>query len=52
MLIFADPSDCYDGNEDGYNYFPAEKFFYMWFDSECLKEENRIQPFVIIKKSN
>ena len=52
MLIFADPSDFYDGKEDGYNYFPAEKFFYMWFDARCFREENRMQPFIIIKKLN
>lgn len=48
VLIFADPSDFNDGREDGYNYFPAERFFYMWFDSNCLAEEERLQPFVII----
>lgn len=32
MLIFADPSDFNDGNKDGITVFPAERFFYMWFD--------------------
>jgi hypothetical protein len=50
ILIFADPSDFYDGVSDGYNYFPAERFFYMWFDDHCLLKKNRKQPFLVIKK--
>ncbi len=48
MLIFADPSDFNDGKEDGYNYFPAERFFYMWFDAKCLNKDEKQQPFIII----
>ena len=50
MLIFVDPSDLNDGLNDGYTTFPAERFFYMWFDDHCLSEEYRRQPFVILKK--
>lgn len=50
MLIFADPSDFSDGLVDGYNYFPAERFFYMWFDDHCLEQEVKKQAFLVIKK--
>lgn len=49
MLIFADPSDFNDNNKDGYSIFAAERFFYMWFDNHCFDEEDRLQPFVLIK---
>ncbi len=50
MLIFADPSDFNDGDRDGYTVFPAERFFYMWFDDHCLSPQYRKQPFVAIEK--
>lgn len=50
MLIFADPSDFNDNNRDGYSIFPAERFFYMWFDNHCLSEKDRLQPFITLKK--
>lgn len=52
IIIFADPCDLNDGCIDGYNYFPAERFFYMWFDDHCLDKEERLQPFLVISKSN
>ena len=51
MLIFADPSDFNDNNRDGYSVFPAERFFFMWFDNHCLSEKDRLQPFVALKKN-
>ncbi|MBQ7307305.1 MAG: C39 family peptidase [Clostridia bacterium] len=50
MLIFADPYDLNDGLDDGYNYFPADRFFYMWYDLHCLEEEYRVRPYVVIKR--
>lgn len=52
VLIFADPYDIYDGVNDGYNYFPAERFFDMWFDKNCLEKSAQVQPFVIILPKN
>lgn len=49
ILIFADPYDSYDGLRDGYNYFPAERFFYMWFDDHCIESEYRLQAFIVVK---
>ena len=51
ILIFADPYDDTDGCQDGYNYFPASRFFYMWFDDHCLEKKYRKQPFIVIKKN-
>ncbi|MBQ7307674.1 MAG: C39 family peptidase [Clostridia bacterium] len=50
MLIFADPYDLNDGNNDGYNYFPADRFYYMWLDDHCLENEYKTRPFVVIKR--
>ncbi len=47
VLIFADP---YSNNENGYNYFYADRFFYMWFDDHCIEKKYRKQPFILIKK--
>lgn len=49
ILIFADPLDVNDGVRDGYNYFPADRFFYMWFDGFEGRKKTK-QGFLIIKK--
>jgi len=38
MIIFADCYDLNDDLQDGYNYFPADIFFEMWFDNNCFNE--------------
>lgn len=50
VLIFADSYDDTDGCQDGYNYFPAQRFFYMWFDDHCIGKKYRKQAFVVIEK--
>lgn len=50
ILIFADPSDVNDGKRDGYYIFPADRFYYMWFDDHCFKKKYRKQPFIVVKK--
>lgn len=50
ILIFADPYDSYDGVREGYNYFPAERFFYMWFDHHCIEKEYSLQAFIVVKR--
>ena len=52
IFVFADPSDFYDGKQDGYNYGPAERFFYMWFDDHCIEKRYRIQPYILVNKPN
>jgi len=49
MLIFADPLDLNDGVQDGYDYFPADKFYYMWFDNFEGREKTK-QGFLTIQK--
>lgn len=51
VLIFADPDDLTDGENDGYCVFSAENFFKMWFDDHCLDKGNRLQPFCVVSKN-
>ena len=49
MIIFADPYDKNDDMQDGYNVFPADRFYCMWVD--CFKEREELkQGFLIIEK--
>lgn len=48
IIIFADPYDRNDGLIDGYNYFPADRFFNMWFDNDCLVGDEKVQPFLTV----
>ena len=50
ILIFADSEDINDEEKDGYNFFPAVRFYYMWFDDHCLSNEYRKQPFIVVKR--
>ena len=33
VIIFADPYDSHDDNPDGYSWFNAGRFYYMWYDA-------------------
>ena len=33
IIIFADPYDRHDDNNDGITWFNATRFYYMWYDS-------------------
>lgn len=33
VIIFADPYDRHDDNIDGYTWFNAQRFYYMWYDA-------------------
>ena len=33
VIIFADPYDRHDDNNDGLTWFNAERFYYMWYDA-------------------
>lgn len=52
ILIFADSNDSTDDYRDGYNYFSAYKFYKMWFDDRFFPENQRIQPYILIKGKN
>ena len=36
VIIFADPYDRHDDHADGYNWFNAERFYYMWYDARLF----------------
>lgn len=46
VLIMADPYDTADHLQDGYVVVPAEKFFYMWFDSHLFAAGDRRQQWL------
>ena len=46
VLIFADPFDTSDHNQDGYAIGSLDRFYSMWFDSLLPKSE-RNQPWLI-----
>lgn len=48
MLIFADPYDTSDHWQDGYYYFPLERWFYMWKDRNVAPKPYQIQPYIVI----
>ena len=33
VIIFADPYDHHDDNKDGFTFFNAQRFYYMWYDA-------------------
>lgn len=49
VLIMADPYDTADHLQDGYTIVPAEKFYYMWFDSQLFNPGSRAKQWVIAK---
>lgn len=49
ILIFADSNDSTDDYRDGYHYFSAFKFYRMWFDDRFFPENQRVQPYIVVK---
>ncbi len=49
MLIFADPYDTSDHWQDGYYYYPLERWFYMWADRNVAPKPFQLQPYVIVE---
>ena len=48
MLIFADPYDTSDHWQDGYFYYPLERWFFMWKDRNVAPKPYQLQPYIII----
>lgn len=47
VLIFADPYDVTDHNQDGYYIFPLGRFYGMWREGPCAGKDNPYsQPFI------
>ncbi len=47
VLIFADPYDTSDHNQDGYTFGSLDRFYWMWFDHNMLPEAERNQPWLV-----
>lgn len=47
VLIFANPFDTSDHNQNGYSIESFDKFFSMWFDHCMLPQNERHQPWLI-----
>ncbi len=48
ILIFADPYDTSDHWQDGYYYYPLERWFYMWQDRNVAPKPFQLQPYVVV----
>ena len=51
VIIFADPYDYHDDNQDGLTWFNAERFLYMWYD-ELLFDSLMTRVYVEAVPSN
>lgn len=49
VLLIADPFDTSDHLQDGYNIVPAERFFYMWFDSHLFNKRDQLRQWLTAK---
>ncbi len=52
IIIFADPYDTGDHWQDGYYYYPAERFFYMWEDRNVAPKPYQLQPYIVLGSTN
>lgn len=50
IIIFADPYDTSDHWQDGYYYYPAERWFYMWNERNVVPKPYQLQQYIIIGK--
>ncbi|WP_042356814.1 C39 family peptidase [Bacillus rubiinfantis] len=48
ILVFADPYDTSDHWQDGYYYYPLERWFYMWKDRNIAPKPYQIQPYIVV----
>ena len=49
ILRLADSYDRIDGNHDGYTLSPTQEFYDNWHDKDCLPEEEKTRPWIIVK---
>ena len=47
VIIFADPYDTSDHWQDGYYYYPAERWFTMWKDRYVAEKPYQLQPYIV-----
>ena len=48
VIIFADSYDTSDHWQDGYYYYPAERWFYMWQDRAVAPKPYQLQPYIVV----
>lgn len=48
MLIFADPYDTSDHWQDGYYFYPLERWFAQWNDRNIAPKPFQLQPFIVV----
>lgn len=48
MLIFADPYDTSDHWQDGYYFYPLERWFGMWNDRNIAPKPFQLQPYIVV----
>jgi hypothetical protein len=48
VLIFADPYDTSDHWQDGYYYYPLERWFGMWNDRNIAPKPFQLQPYIVV----
>lgn len=50
ILVFADPYDTSDHWQDGYYFYPLERWFYMWQDRKVAPKPYQLQPYIVVDK--
>ena len=49
-LIFADPYDTSDHAQDGYYFYPLERWFGQWNDRNIAPKPFQLQPYIVVDK--
>ena len=52
VLIFADPFDTSDHNQDGYTVGSLDRFFSMWFAHDLLPKDEHYHPWLVATPRN
>lgn len=48
VLVFADPYDTSDHSQDGYYFYPLERWFGMWNDRNIAPKPYQLQPYIVV----
>ena len=48
VLVFADLYDTSDHWQDGYYFYPLERWFYMWQDRKVAPKPYQLQPYIVV----
>jgi len=47
LIIFADPYDVTDHDQDGYYRFPAARFYSLWFVPHWYPDKDAVRPWLV-----